>query len=263
MSVYKADNIIFIQEALASLYQQTYKNIDILVQQDGPVSKEIDEYLTEELNTHKILFLGKRAVNKGLAYSLNELIINAVDNDYTYIFRMDSDDICAANRVELQHDYLVKHPEVDLLGGWIEEFNTDVDEKKVLRYPESHKDIFKLLVRRSPLAHVTVAFKTNFFKQFGLYDEHSKCEDLDLWVRAFHKGAVFHNLQEVLVHVRTNNAFFNRRRNQQRAAELWKIKVTATKQFKFGIKGYVFATAHYLVWMAPASLKQFFYKYFR
>ena len=45
--------------------------------------------------------------------------------------------------------------------------------------------------------------------------------------------------------------------------ELWQIKVAATKQFKLGIKGYLFATAHYLVWMAPGPIKHFFYKYFR
>jgi len=263
LSVYKNDTLSIVKETFDSLFSQSTQSFDIFVQGDGPLTPNLESYLDTLYEEKKIKSLHERSENRGLAYSLNELIKRVLALEYEYIFRMDADDICSPDRIEHQLDYLDKHPEVDLLGGWIEEFNTDTKERRIVYYPENHNDIFNLLAKRSPIAHVTVAFRSSFFNKYGLYDVASQCEDLELWVRAFKKGAKMHNLQEVLVHVRTNNAFFTRRRNQKRALELWQIKVTATKQFKLGIKGYLFATAHYLVWMAPGPIKHFFYKYFR
>lgn len=263
LSLYKNDTLPIVQETFTSLFKQTEKNFDIFVQSDGLIDTQLENYLETLLKEKKIASFSKRVENKGLAYSLNELITRVLPLGYAYIFRMDADDICSPERIEHQLDYLNKHPEVDLLGGWIEEFNTDTNEKRVVHYPQNHQQIFALLARRSPMAHVTVTFRADFFERFGFYDEQSKCEDLELWVRAMQHGATFHNLQEVLVKVRTNNAFFTRRKNHQRALELWKIKVGATKQFKFGIKGHLYATTHYLVWMAPGPIKHFFYKHFR
>ncbi len=263
LSIYINDTLPVVRETLDSLFTQSAQSFDIFVQGDGVLAPEVEFYLDTLYLKKKITSLHKRTTNRGLAYSLNELIKRVLTLEYDYIFRMDADDICSPDRIKHQLDYLSKHPEVEILGGWIEEFNTDTTEKRVVAYPESHQDIFNLLVKRSPLAHVTVAFRSSFFEKYGFYNSESLCEDLDLWIRAFDKGARFHNLQEVLVNVRTNNAFFTRRKNQQRALELWNIKVLATQKFGFGIKGYLLATAHYLVWMAPAPLKQFFYKYFR
>lgn len=263
ISVYKNDTLPVLKEAFDSLFKQSRQEFDIFVQIDGDITPDLDIYLDTLYKEKKIHSLYKRSENRGLAYSLNELIKRVLDLKYDYIIRMDADDICSPERIEHQLDYLNKHPEVDLLGGWIEEFNTDTKERRIVYYPEHHNDIFNLLAKRSPIAHVTAAFRSSFFHKYGLYNVTSQCEDLELWVRAFKKGAKMHNLQEVLVYVRTNNAFFTRRRNQKRALELWQIKVAATKQFKLGIKGYLFATAHYLVWMAPGPIKHFFYKYFR
>lgn len=263
ISLYKNDTLPVVEEMFQSLFNQTVDNFDIFVQEDGPLPQELENYLAGLYQNHKITSLSKRQENRGLAYSLNELVERALALGYTYIFRMDGDDIAVANRIELQSTYLDKHPKIDVLGGWIEEFNTDSGETQTILYPQEHTEILHHMVKRNPMAHVTVAFRADFFNRFGRYDPDSKNEDFRLWVDAFNAGARFHNLQSILVKVRTNNAFYTRRKNRQRAMEVMKIKFDATKRFHFGIKGYLYAIAHYLLFMAPGTLKQLIYKYFR
>ena len=263
ISVYKNDTLRVVKETFESLFRQSMQVFDIFIQTDGPVTSDLEAYLDALYADKHIFSLNKRPQNRGLAYSLNELIERVTALDYRYIFRMDADDICTPDRIAHQLTYLNAHPEVDVLGGWIEEFNTDSGETQVVRYPQEHSEILHHMLKRNPMAHVTVAFRADFFKRFGRYDPDSKNEDFRLWVDAFDAGARFHNLQEVLVKVRTNNAFYTRRKNRQRAIEVMKIKFDATRRFHFGLKGYLYAVAHYLLFMAPGTLKQMIYKYFR
>jgi glycosyltransferase involved in cell wall biosynthesis len=99
ISIYKNDALPQIKEMLESLYNQTYNNFDIFIQLDGIVPSEIEKYLDNELNNKKIEYLGKRNTNKGLAYSLNELLEIVLKRGYIYIFRMDADDICNQNEL--------------------------------------------------------------------------------------------------------------------------------------------------------------------
>ena len=263
LSIYRNDTLHVVRETFQSLFEQSVLDFDILVQQDGPLNPELESYLNTLHTDHKITALYKRQENRGLAYSLNELIERALQDNYAYIFRMDADDLCTPTRIEEQTNFLDQHPEIDVLGGWIEEFNTDTGSKQVIRYPQEHASILKHMLRRNPMAHVTIAFRADFFRRFGRYDPESKNEDFRLWVDAFAQGAQFHNLQKTLVKVRTNNAFYSRRKNTKRALEVMKIKLDATRRFNFGVKGYFFAIAHYLLFMAPGNIKQLIYKYFR
>lgn len=261
MSVYKGDKLEFVTEALESLYNQTQKS-DIFLQLDGKVPHEIESYLDRELSENKIKYLGKRDKNLGLSTSLNELL-KIVLRTYTYIVRMDADDISVSTRIEKQVSFLDKHFDVQAVGGWIEEFNMDTNEKQVVRYGESHDALKKNLMKRNPLAHVTICFRNTFFDTIPSYDTEKLNEDFDLWIRAFKHDVKLYCLQEVLVKVRTSNDFFARRKNILRAREVMFLKFDATKFFGFGIKGYFYAVAHFVLFLSPSSIKIYLYKKMR
>lgn len=263
LSVYRNDTLDVLETMFRSLFEQSTQAFDILVQEDGPVAPEVDAYLEMLHREGKIAHLGRRSQNRGLAYSLNELIGVALERGYGLIFRMDSDDICVPERIALQTAYMAQHPEVDLLGGWIEEFNTDSGERQVVTYAQTHDAIVRFLQKRSPMAHVTVVFRRGFFDKAGFYHPESLCEDLDLWIRALQAGCRFHNLQQVLVRVRTNDAFYARRKNLRRAYEVMVLKLKASRLFGFGWRGYFYAAAHFLVFMAPGRVKALLYRKMR
>ncbi|HIP13596.1 MAG TPA: glycosyltransferase [Arcobacter sp.] len=261
MSVYKDDKLSFLKEALSSLYNQTEKS-DIYIQLDGSVSEEIESFLNSGLADGKIKYLGKRDKNLGLSVSLNELL-QIVLPKYTYIVRMDADDISEETRIEKQVSFLESHHDIDAVGGWIEEFNMDTDERQVVRYGEYHDALKQNIMKRNPLAHVTICFRNSFFDTISSYDTTKLNEDYDLWIRAFKDDVKLHCLQEVLVKVRTSNDFFARRKNIKRAKEVMFLKFDATRTFGFGIKGYLYAVAHFVLFLSPSTVKRYLYKKMR
>ncbi len=261
MSVYKNDKLPYLKEALESLYNQT-KKADIFIQQDGILPKELESYLDSEYEKRNIAYLGKSEQNRGLAVSLNALL-EVVLPKYEYIIRMDADDISVPKRIEKQVSFLESHKDIDAVGGWIEEFNIDSGESQIVRYGEYHDSLKQNLMKRNPLAHVTICFRNTFFDTIYSYDTTKYNEDYDLWIRAFKEGLKLHCLQEVVVHVRTSNAFFARRKNIKRALEVMLLKFDATKSFGFGIKGYIYAVAHFVLFMLPSSIKRYLYKTMR
>ena len=264
LCVYKNDTLEQFQEMFSSLENQTFKEFDVFVQQDGVIDDNLESYIDDLKKTNQIIYLGKREINKGFAFSLNELINVVIQKKgYHYIIRMDSDDICSLNRIELQYNFMKNNLNIDACGGWIEEFNTNDGTKQIIKYPQNSDDILIAMLKRNPLAHVTMFIRVEFFDKVGLYDSSKSNEDFDLWVRAFEKNCKFYNIQKILVKVRTNNAFFNRRKNILRAKEIMYLKFKATNIFSFGIKGYLYGIAHFLLFMSPSVVKSFLYKYFR
>jgi glycosyltransferase involved in cell wall biosynthesis len=262
MSIYKNDKLSYIEEALESLYNQT-KKADIYLQLDGRVPQEIEKFLDKELEQKKIAYLGKREQNIGLAGSLNELLEVVLERGYKYIVRMDADDISVQTRVEKQVKFLEIHPEIQAVGGWIEEFNIDTNERQIIRYGLGHEELKRNLIKRNPLAHVTICFRNTFFDTISCYDTTKLNEDYDLWIKAFKKDLKLHCLPEILVKVRTCDDFFARRKDFKRAKEVMLLKFDATRAFGFGIKGYLYAVAHFVLFLSPGWMKRYLYKNMR
>jgi len=261
MAVYRNDKLDYLKDALESLYNQTLK-ADIFIQVDGEIPLELSNYLNQELMNGHLTFLGMHDTNIGLAGSLNELL-QIVLLKYTYIVRMDADDISVHSRIEKQVQFLENHKNIHALGGWIEEFNMDTNQVQTITYGEKNDVLKSNLMKRNPMAHVTICFRNSFFDTIDLYDSSKSNEDLDLWIRALKKDIKLHNLQEILVRVRTSNAFFSRRKNIKRAVEVMYLKFDATKAFHFGLRGYVYAFLHFLLFLSPTWIKQYIYKNFR
>jgi len=262
MSVYKNDKLSYLKEALESLYSQTLK-ADIFIQQDGLLSDELNDYLGDELYKNKIIYLGKRNENKGLAYSLNELL-TIVLLRYEYIARMDADDISYKSRLEDQYIFMEEHKHIDVVGGYIKEFGNDIDYEKIVAYPLKHEEMYNFFSKRVPLAHVTAFFRKNYFKKAGLYriDTLSN-EDTLLWMDGFKQGCQFENLDKVLVNVRVSNDFFSRRGGLKKVWSDFKDRVLVIQTLGYNISSYLYALAIVFVNIAPPKIKIFLYKRLR
>lgn len=212
MSVYAGDSLEYLTESIESLRSQTYTDFDIFIQEDGCVSPQIDAYLDELLADKQIAFLGKREDNRGLAYSLNELIAEVMPLGYEYLARMDADDICISTRMEEQYRFMESHPDVDVVGGQVIEFYENGKENRV-NYAESHDAIRRQFASRTALHHVTAFLRRSFFEKAGVYDvENSKRnEDVRLWLAGFENDCRFHALDTVVLRFRMSEALFKRR----------------------------------------------------
>ncbi|SFV60866.1 putative glycosyltransferase [hydrothermal vent metagenome] len=263
MSVYKGDRFAYIVEALESMYAQE-KVADIFIQKDGPVPQDISEYIEQEYRAGRIVYVGERNENRGLAFSLNQLLEIVLKRDYHYIARMDADDIALASRMQWQYKYMLEHPDVDVVGGFIEEFSNDIAYEKAVHYPLNHDEMYRFFAKRVPLAHVTAFFRRSFFEKAGLYPTISPTnEDTLLWMKGFQSGCRFANIPEILVKVRVGPAFFSRRGGSRKAWSDLQDRILVIKTLGYNISSYFYAWALFMVNIAPSKLKLFLYKRLR
>lgn len=114
---------------------------------------------------------------------------------------MDQDDISLPNRFQKQIEYMDKHPDVDICGGWMEIIGNS--SGALWLYPESHDAIYARMLFTSGLAHPTVMMKSETLRTHNLRycADAPHAEDYDLWSRAL-PFVRFANIPEVLLHYR-------------------------------------------------------------
>ncbi len=221
MSVYKKDDPHFLKLALESIYEkQTRKPDEIVVVFDGPLTDELQAVLHAfREGKETVVFYYPQAENRGLGEALR---IGSEKCTGDYIFRMDSDDISVPERFEKQIAYIEAHPDIDVLGGTIAEFDTSLDEEMRLRVcPARHADIARMGKKRNPMNHVTVGIKRCALAKCGGYETLLLLEDYFLWLKMLAAGCKLENMQETLVYVRVGNGF-NTKRGSTVRVKGWK-----------------------------------------
>lgn len=265
MSLYKSDRLEFVKLAVESILSQTYTIFDFYIQYDGPIHPEVDAYLSGL--TDERVKIQRREENKGLAYSLNELLRIVMPKGYDFIARMDADDISLPERFEKQLEYLKMHPEVDMVGGAINEIDEKGEDRgKVTKYPCSPEDCRAFFAKRNPVAHPTVMFRRSFFKKAGWEypTDFVRNEDTRLWHEGYKHGCVIANLPDVLLHFRMTDAMFTQRRNgKEFAKSQLELRKKINKDLQFGVMADVYAYAMYLLMISPAWLLKLAYRILR
>jgi len=265
ITVYQNDNLPAFQAAMESLYDQSFHDFDIFVQEDGLVDKQIHTYLVDQLQYQRIAFLGTRNENKGFDHSLNELIERAMLLKYDYMVRMDADDISKSERLERQFNFMQSHPDVDICGTFIEEFGENIDYNKVVKYPMNHQAMLRFFQKRVPIAHVSAFFRRRYFDQAGLYETkgHWNNGDTLMWMKGFAANCQFANIDYIGVKVRVNRDFFGRRGGLKKAWSDFKNRLTVNRTLGFGPLAYGYACATFVVNLLPSTMKKYAYKYLR
>lgn len=211
MSVYQKDSPEFLKLALESIYdRQTRKPDEVVVVFDGPLTDELHAVLDEfRQGKEQVVFYYPQPENKGLGEALR---IGTAFCSGDYILRMDSDDVSQERRFEIQCAYVESHPEIDVLGGNIAEFNASPSEAMRIRAcPGSHDEIVTMGKRRNPMNHVTACIKRTALEACGGYETLLLVEDYYLWLKMIAAGCRLANLNETLAFVRVGNGFYSRR----------------------------------------------------
>ena len=211
MTTYNGETPDNLKASLDSiLVNQTVKPDQLVLVVDGPVSSSLDCVIAEYEQNHKgVVDVVRMPENKGQskasAFGMQYV-------KYDLVARMDSDDISVSTRFERQINVFREHPEFSVVGGFIEEFSSDINEAGPLRtVPESDGDIKKAFRNRTPINNVTSMMKKQAIVSAGGYGRDTVNEDYSLYAHMWVNGAVFYNIQDVLVHVRVGNGMVKRR----------------------------------------------------
>lgn len=193
----------FLDEALTSILQQTYSNLEIIVINDGSTDSTPD-MLQRYAGKDSRLVVINHVMNKGLVACLNSGVAIARG---AYIARMDADDISVAGRIETELDHLLAHPDVDVVSCGFYYISPNGMQSPAVKprgtYPLSLKFISLLA---TPMAHPSVLGKSSCFRNFA-YDNHFiHSEDYDLFSRMAWSGIRLFNLVQPLYGIRLHQA---------------------------------------------------------
>ena len=177
ISVYYNESISYFKKSLDSILYQTLLPAEVVLVKDGILTDDLNCIVKEYSQKYPILKVISLPVNQGLGKALNEGLKHC---SYDLVARMDTDDIAKPDRFEKQIRVFQEHPELDVVGAWIDEFEeTTSNIISTRKLPEVHDDICQFAKKRNPENHPVIA--------------------------------KFYNIQESLLYFRFSPAMFKRR----------------------------------------------------
>ncbi len=208
----------YLAEAVDSILAQTYRDFEFIAVDDGSSDGSGD--LLRECAARDTRVKVMSRPNTGIVGALNDGLAAARGK---YVARMDGDDVAKPQRFEKQVSYLDGHPEVLVVGAWVE----TIDPFGIVfgqdRRPTEHDEIDAGLLkgRGGSIVHPVAMIRRDAIERVGGYRRpFQDSEDLDLWLRLAEIGKVA-NLPEVLLsyrrHLQSTN--FTRHENQLRVKE--------------------------------------------
>jgi glycosyltransferase involved in cell wall biosynthesis len=211
MSVYKNDRLKYVIESVQSILEQTFSQFDYFIVFDGPVSQDVDSYVSSIGDSRIRLF--RLEQNGGLASALNYLLKDVLRNpDYKFIARMDADDISLPSRFEKQRAFLSANTDISIVGSWYEEIDESGKHLTFRKLPTDNDSLRRRYMTRTPFAHPSVIYRRGLIEKAGLYPTDTVLmEDNVLWGRALEKGLIFANIPEFLLRFRIDRNFYKRR----------------------------------------------------
>ncbi|MEP7254774.1 MAG: glycosyltransferase, partial [Ferruginibacter sp.] len=196
MPAYNAEK--YIGEAIASVLDQTFTDFELLIINDG--STDTTQQIINSFTDPRIRLINQ--TNQGIAAALNIGLLNAKAD---LIARFDADDICIPERLMVQYNFLLDHPDYIIVGSDAAYIDMYGDYIFDCIMPAHHnEEIQGLAVNICPLIHSAVLFRKTPIMQAGGYSIHAHgFEDILLWSKVLNQGKAC-NLSQNLLQVRLN-----------------------------------------------------------
>lgn len=203
MSVH--DDVGTLQAAIDSILTQTFSNLEFIIIDDG--SRDGTAELLAAQSDPRLIVL-HNAICIGLPASLNRGLEVARGR---FIARMDADDLSLPQRLEVQHRFLLDHPEIGVCGSYIEKHFPARDKTRIVSYPTDPEQIRQQIHLTCPMAHMTVLARRVVFDATGGYNPfYRRAQDVELWGRVALRFDIS-NVPEPLVRVTSRDRMVNLR----------------------------------------------------
>lgn len=214
----------YLQEALDSLYAQTYQDFKIILCDDG--SKD-DTFAIAQRNAkeHANIVLIRNERNMGLNYTLNHCLEYA---DTEFCARMDGDDVSLPTRFEKEIEFLDTHPDYAIVTTPMKYFDESGVFKVGVGGSEPSLTDFP---KASPFCHAPCMVRSEAYRAVGGYtvaENLLRMEDYHLWIKMYVAGYRGYTLEEPLYMMRDDRNAARRRNFKARKNEAY-VKHLAVK----------------------------------
>jgi glycosyltransferase involved in cell wall biosynthesis len=191
----------YLQDAVQSLLDQTYSNIEIIAIDDGSTDRSLEILRTFRDPRLRVF---ENGANLGLVQTLNRGFQECRGQ---MIARMDSDDISLPKRIEAQVEFLRAHPEFIMVSSDINKFKGQGHRQwRPPRIPQSESARKFYLSLRCWVYHPSVMMRREVIEQgYNYRSEFFGAEDYELWMRLSQKYRIGY-LDEPLLSYRVHAA---------------------------------------------------------
>ena len=241
-----------LDEALESLYAQTYQGFKVILCDDGSTDNTL-EVAQRHAAAHSNVVLIRNERNMGLNFTLNHCLEHA---DTEYCARMDGDDISLPDRFEKEFAFLDEHPEYDIVSGPMNYF----DENGVFKVGKGYGEVKKQnFIHGSPICHAPCMVRTKAYKDVGGYTVDKRLlrvEDYHLWFKMYAKGYKAYMLKDPIYSMRDDRNAIARRNMRGKINQAY-VKFIGFKMLKMPLWCYIYCLKPILVGLLPRPV----YKY--
>lgn len=232
MCTYDGDDPDELSTAIESVIDQTLPPAEIVLVKNGPLPEPLEAVIESHRSAHPDVFsvigLGRNRA-RGVA---RQLSIERCRHELVAL--MDTDDVSVSDRFQTQIEYLNEHPTVDVVGGYVAEFESDADRPYAIRKVPLDPDVLADKARfRSPLNQPTVMARRQALLDAGGYRDIDILEDYDLWVRVLMNGGTITNIPKVLTNVHAGENMYKRRGGMEY------VRAEAKLQYDFFTTGFI------------------------
>lgn len=175
----------YIEETLNSVYDQTYKNFEIIIIDDGSEDNTIEILERHVCQNNKLKYF--QIIHSGIPSKPRNFGISKANGEF--IAFLDSDDLWTRNKLEVQLQHIISNPDFALAYSMSVTFgdvNIFSPHFELLPLPhKAAKTKNDLVIKGNSITCSSVLVRTDIIKKAGGFDEDPdlKVEDYDLWIR--------------------------------------------------------------------------------
>lgn len=206
MSTYDSEKTL--ERALNSIVNQSYKNIEFLICNDGSTDNT-QKILEKYSNLHSQIEVINNKNNVGLTRSLN-LLLEKSKGDF--IARQDADDYSDTERIKTQIKYCIGS-KFQAVFTRSYNLNKNTSMQKI-----SYFIPYKILVNlRNPFVHGTMLINSKVIKSLGGYDEEFYfAQDYKLYRDMIDNGIKIKKIRKILYYLNTKDNISSLRKKEQK-----------------------------------------------
>lgn len=254
MGIFNCEDTI--KSSIESIINQTYKNWEFIICDDGSTDKSYSIAL-EYSKKHSNITVIKNEINMGLNKTLNKCINYASGE---IIARMDGDDISLSDRFEKQIWYFDK-TNYTIVSSSMIRFDEKGDWGKTTlpEFPQK-KDFTK----GTPFCHAASMVKKDALLSVGGYSESPfliRVEDYHLWFKLYKNKYIGYNIQEPLYKMRDDRKALKRRTLKSRINEMY-VMFIGYKMLRIPLIYYPFILKPLMIALLPNFVYNYFHKKF-
>lgn len=180
----------FIEDSIQSVIKQTYKNIELIIIDDGSKDESVKkiEELVNLCQNRFVRFEFRSRANKGLSATLNEALEWCQGE---YFCCIASDDMLLPTKTSIQTDFLNSNPDVIAVFGGVRVIDNDNNIVDMIEGTDKAYNFNDVILQNAVILAPTQMIRLSGIRKVGGFDPDIPIEDWYMWLKLAQVGKLY------------------------------------------------------------------------